>query len=146
MTMPIRVSPWTKRLVIVDPHLDDYRCLHNPVRKHLVQLTATTTGSNALRLVPSFADAVWLLSPQLPDMDGLDLLEMIHSLSGLLKTVVIDNQYDIQCEQRALELQAIQYICKPMQWSWLSTWQGVPATMQKPNLLQPIPSETQYSI
>jgi CheY-like chemotaxis protein len=146
MTSQIPVSPGPERLVIVDPQLDDYRCLHGPAQIHLVRLTTTTTGSNALRLVPSFADAVWLLSPQLPDMDGLDLLEMIHSLSRLLKAVVIDNHYDPQREQRALELQAIQYVCKPMQCSWLSTWQGVPATMQKPDLLQPRPNESQYSI
>ncbi|MEO2047053.1 MAG: response regulator [Pirellulales bacterium] len=145
MTTQIPIFPGPERLVIVDPQLDDYRCLYEPAQKHLVQLTTTSTGSNALRLVPSFADAVWLLSPQLPDMDGLDLLEMIHSLSRLRKAVVIDNHYDPQREQRALELQAIQYVCKPMQWSWLSAWQGVLTNTQEIDMLYQRPNDTQFS-
>jgi DNA-binding response OmpR family regulator len=120
------------RLVIVDPHLDDYRDLIEPARKHLLRLTLTTTGSNALRLVPSFGDSVWLLSPQLPDMNGLDLLEMLHSLQKSLKVVVIDNQYDPQRERRALELRAVQYVCKPFNLSWLRAWQRAKAAVPKP--------------
>ncbi len=119
------------RLVIVDPEFDDYRSLHIPARKHLVRLTLTNTGSNALRLAPSFADAVWLLSSQLPDMDGLDLLEMLQSLQRDLKAVVVDNQYDPQREQRALELKAIQYVCKPLQLPWLEAWQQAAIEVSK---------------
>ena len=121
------------RLVVVDPQLGDYRCLHIPARQHLVRLTLTTTGSNALRLAPSFADAVWLLSPQLPDMKGLDLLEMLQSLQRDLKAVVVDNQYDPEREQRALELSAIQYVCKPLQLAWFKAWQRSSTDVQISN-------------
>jgi len=121
------------RLVVVDSQLDDYCCLHLPARKHLVRLTLTTTGSGALRLAPSFADAVWLLSPQLPDMNGLDLLEMLQSLQSDLRAIVVDNEYDPQREQRALELKAIQYVCKPLQLSWFEAWQQAAAVVSKPN-------------
>ncbi len=134
------------RLVVVDPRLDDYRDLIEAARKRLLRLTMTTTGGNALRLVPSFADAVWLLSPQLPDMNGLDLLEMLHTLQRNLKAVVVDNQYDPQREQRALELRAVQYVCKPVQLSWLTAWQAAPAAVQEPNALCDQPSEEEYSI
>jgi len=127
------VASMTGRFVIVDPQLDDYRCLHTPVRKHLIRLTLTTTGSNALRLAPSFADAVWLLSPQLPDMNGLDLLEMLQSLQRDLRAIVVDNEYDPQREQRALELKAIQYVCKPLQLAWFEAWQQALVERAKPN-------------
>ena len=134
------------RLVIVDPRLDDYRELVEPARKHLLRLTLTTTGSNALRLVPSFADAMWLLNPQLPDMNGLDLLEMLHSVQSSLRAVVVDNQYDSQREQWALELRAVQYVCKPLHLSWLRAWQGEPVAAFEPNPIQERPNEAEYLV
>ena len=113
-----------RRLVIVDPQLDDYHCLVEPARSQLMRFTLTTTGRNALRLAPTFSDALWLVSPQLPEMDGLDLLEMLHSLQASLAAVVIDNVYDRGRELRSLELRAIQYVCKPLQLSWLTVWHG----------------------
>ncbi len=146
MATQIRVATSQGRWVIVDPRLDDYRDLVEAARKRLLRLTMTTTGGNALRLVPSFTDAVWLLSPQLPDMNGLDLLEMLHTLQRNFKAVVVDNQYDPQREQRALELRAIQYVCKPVQLSWLKAWQAAPAAVQEPNPLCEQPSEAEFSI
>ena len=146
MATQIRGATSQGRLVIVDPRLDDYRDLVEAARKRLLRLTMTTTGGNALRLVPSFVDAVWLLSPQLPDMNGLDLLEMLHTLQGKLKAVVVDNQYDPQREQRALELRAVQYVCKPVQLSWLTAWQAAPAAVQDLNLLCEQPNEAESSV
>jgi DNA-binding response OmpR family regulator len=134
------------RLVIVDPRLDDYHDLIEPARKQLLRLTLTTTGSNALRLVPSFADSVWLLSPQLPDMNGLDLLEMLRSLQSSLKAVVIDNQYDAQREKRALELRAVQYVCKPLHLSWLKAWHGAPASVPDPKSHSVSPDAAEYLV
>ncbi len=146
MATQIRRAISQRRLVVVDPRLDDYRSLVEPAQKRLLRLTLTTSGSSALRLLPSFADAAWLLSPQLPDMNGLDLLEMLHSLQRKLKAVVVDNQYDPRREQRALELRAIQYVCKPVHWSWLRAWQGEPVAVQGPSLLCEQPGEPEYSI
>ena len=133
------VATARKRMVVVDPRLDDYRCLSEPARKHLLRLTLTTTGRSALRLAPTFGDALWLVSPQLPDMDGLDLLEMLHSLQGSIKAAVIDNEYDRERELRSLQLRAIQYVCKPFQLSWLTVWHGLstaPNAESRPTLSQ----------
>ena len=146
MATQIRGATSQGRLVIVDPRLDDYRDLVEAARKRLLRLTMTTTGGNALRLVPSFTDAVWLLSPQLQDMNGLDLLEMLHTLQRNFKAVVVDNQYDLQREQRALELRAVQYVCKPVQLSWLEAWQAAPVAVQESNLLYEQPNEAEFSV
>ena len=110
------------RLVVVDPQVDDYRCLVESARQQSVRITLTSIGSQALRLVPSFPDAVWVINPTLPDIDGIHLLEMLHSLQHNLRGVVLDNSYDRQREQRALENRAIQYVCKPLQLEWVTTW------------------------
>lgn len=114
------------RVVIVDPHLDHYQCLAEAARKHLVRLTLTSSGGGALRLAPSFGDALWLVTPQLPDMNGLELLEMLRSVQPALEAVVVDSSYDRQREVRALELRAVQYVCKPVQLEWIASWQGLP--------------------
>ena len=125
MTAPQQSTP--TRVVVIDPQIDDYRCLIKPARNQLVRLTLTTTGGNALRLAPSFADAVWLVNTQLPDLDGFDLLEMLRSLDGKFRIAMIDDHYDQQHERRALQLGAIQYVCKPVQPNWIWAWYGHPA-------------------
>jgi DNA-binding response OmpR family regulator len=124
------VTPFTKPpsqcVVIVDPRLDDYQMLVEPIRKQRIRLTLTSTGSGALRLVPSFSDALWLVTPQLPDMNGLDLLEMLQSLRTLRSVVVVDCEYSRPHELRALQLRATQYVCKPLQVSWLDHWLAEP--------------------
>ncbi len=129
------------RVVVVDPRLDDYQCLVEPARKHLIRLTLTSNGGSALRLAPSFADALWLVSPQLPDMNGLDLLEMLRSLQSTLKAVVVDAQYDRQREKRALGLRPVQYVCKPVQLAWIEAWQGTPIHARQPPVHSYFPHE-----
>ena len=114
----------TTRVVVVDPQLDDYQCLVEPARHQLVRLTLTTTGSNALRLAPSFADAVWMVSTKLPDMEGFDLVEMLKSLNSEFRIAVIDDRYEEPHERRALQLGALQYVCKPVQMNWIWAWHG----------------------
>ena len=120
--MTYRLTPPARRLVVVDPLLDDYRCLVEPARSEQLRLTLTTTGSNALRLAPSFADAVWLVNTRLPDMEGFDLVEMLHSLASQLRVAVIDDSYQPLREKRAIQLRAIQYVCKPVQFEWIWGW------------------------
>ncbi|MEN1680236.1 MAG: hypothetical protein AAGJ46_11645 [Planctomycetota bacterium] len=112
------------RLVVVDSRIDDYRCLSERSDSARLRLTLTTHGSLALRLAPSFADAVWLICPQLPDINGLELLEMLASLTPRLRAVVIDSEYDRDRESTALQLRAVQYVCKPMHPAWLEMWQA----------------------
>lgn len=122
------------RLVIVDPQLDDYRCLVEPARKQSVRLTLTSTGGNALRLAPSFGDAVWLVNFTLPDMGGVELIEMLHSLNSKLRAVAVDSSYDPQRERQALESQVVQYVCKPIQLSWVLEWLEKHTPTSVPNL------------
>lgn len=122
MTTPQRST--TTRVVVVDTQLEDYHCLVQPAREQSVRLTLTTSGSGALRLAPSFADAVWLVSIQLPDMSGLELLEMLMSLNSSYRIAVIDNSYQERHERIALQLGAIQYVCKPMNPKWIWAWHG----------------------
>ena len=124
----------TSRLVIVDPRLDDYRCLVEPAKRESVRLTLTSTGGNALRLAPSFSDAVWLVNFSLPDMEGLELIEMLHSLNSKLRAIAVDSSYDAQRERQALESHVVQYVCKPIQLPWVLEWLAEHTPTSVPNL------------
>lgn len=138
--------PTAKQIVIVDTALDDYYRLIGPSENGEIRLTTSSSGAGGLRLAPSYPDALWLLGLQLPDMSGFDLLEMLHSLQRKLRVVMVDQQYDRRREQRALELRAVQYVCKPVPLSWLKEWQGSPIVAQESNLLCEQSDKPSYSI
>ena len=113
-----------KQIVVVDAVLDDYRCLATMVQSHTIRMALATTGAGGLRLAPSHPDALWLVSVTLPDMSGLDLLEMIRATQPRLSVFAVDGDYDAARERRALQLSATRYVCKPVQPEWIADWQG----------------------
>lgn len=117
-------APSAKQLVVVDSDLQAYQSLVASAESGELKLTLTSSGRTALRLLPSFVDAVWLVNVQLPDMSGFDLLEMLQSLQHSLRVAMIDDQYDPNREQQALRYRAMQYVCKPMHPAWVDAWHG----------------------
>jgi CheY-like chemotaxis protein len=115
----------TKQLVIVDPKADDYNDLVDLVESGAIRWTITSTGASSLRLVNGHLDALWLISVKLPDMSGLDLLEMLRSMAPQLTIFVVDESYESQREFRALQHSAARYLCKPVQKDWITAWRGL---------------------
>ena len=120
-----QLQPTAKQVVIVDPKTEDYNCLAGLVESAAFRWTITSTGASSLRLVNNHLDALWLLSTQLPDMPGLDLLEMLRAMAPELTVFVIDNKYNSQHERRALQLSAARYLCKPIMADWIAAWRGL---------------------
>lgn len=145
MAIPPTIASEVKHLVVVDPDLNAYHNLADLAADERLRLTLTSTGRNALRLAPSFIDAVWLISPQLPDMDGLDLLDMLQSLRTRLTAIVIDREYDRQRELQALRLRAAQYVCKPMHPSWIASWNLPPPAPHFTNQSQPVGGDHRHA-
>jgi len=114
-----------KQIVIVDPKVDDYSCLVDLADSGVIRWTMTSTGASSLRLVESHLDALWLIGVQLPDMSGLDLLEMLQSMAPRLTMFVVDGEYSSERECRALQLSAARYLCKPVHPEWIAGWRGL---------------------
>lgn len=125
MAMSNSIQPGIRQLVVVDPDLHAYRTLVESAQSGELKLTLTSSGRSALRLLPSFIDATWVINTQLPDMSGFELLDMLFSLQHKLRAAVIDNEYDRDRELQALRQRAMQYVCKPMHPSWIDAWHGV---------------------
>lgn len=116
-----------RQVVVVDACVDDYSRLFALAKKQSIRLVITTTGAGGLRLAPSFPDALWLVSTRLPDMNGLNLLEMLRSLAPKLTAFVVDHSYDDENERQALRLSAARYLCKPVDLNWIEAWRGPPS-------------------
>ena len=124
-----------RQVVVVDAQLEDYRALVERAREPALRLTTTSTVVDALRLAPSFPDALWLVSTALPDGDGFELLQMLRSLQPRLSVCIVDNRADAHHEQRAVQLAASLYLVKPVRWEWFAAWRGPLSTVHPP--LQP---------
>ena len=122
-----------RQIVIVDACVDDYACLVEPAQAEAIRLTITSTGAGGLRLASSFPDALWMISTRLPDMRGLDLLEMLRSLLPQLTAFVVDSVPSQEHERQALQRSATKYLCKPVELAWIEAWRG-------PHVVRPHPS------
>ncbi len=114
----------TLRVQIVDPQYEDYDCLLEMAASARLDLGFTRTGQSSLRTGRLLGVDLWIVSTKLPDMSGFDLLGLLRSAQVDSTVFVVDNAYRLECEQRALMLEASQYLCKPVVASWLADWSG----------------------
>ena len=86
-----------KEIVIVDPRCDRYGDFIEAARAGDIGLQFCEDARAALRLAGQFRADVWLVSLDLPDMSGLDLLEMLSpivSRGTTLQTHVHANRFE----------------------------------------------------
>ena len=107
-----------RNVVIIDPAFDEYAHLCDEFCDEHLCVTFTNSGSGALRLVPSHCDAEWLVNAELPDMTGLELLEMLRAIEPCLSVQLVANQYDVEHELKAYRMGAKLYATKPHDRRW----------------------------
>jgi DNA-binding NarL/FixJ family response regulator len=121
-----------REVVIVDPSFDRYGDFVAEAQAGAVGLHFCADGRSAMRLARRFRADVWLVSDQLPDVCGLDLIEMLTSSitrseadagggvdgrkgrgmrSGIF---VVADEYRIEDEQRALAAGVAGYLVRPV--------------------------------
>lgn len=78
-----------RHLVVVDESAESGKTLSNlrPDRDNSV--TWTNRGTTALRLVPSHYDSTWLVGADLVDMQGKQLLALLHEIEPALNARLI---------------------------------------------------------
>ena len=73
-----------REIVIIDSNCDRYADFVQAAQEGRVGLHFCVDGQSAVRLARRFRADAWVISAELPDMSGFDLLEMIssHVLQG----------------------------------------------------------------
>ncbi|WP_037289506.1 response regulator [Saccharibacillus sacchari] len=80
-----------------------------------VQVTATASnGLEALEHLKSRPADILLTDIRMPKLDGLGLIEQAKKLNPRLQTVLISGYSDFEYARRALNLQAFDYLLKPV--------------------------------
>ena len=125
-----------REVVIVDPYFDRYADFVAVAQAGNVGLHFCADGRSAVRLARRFRADVWLVSDQLPDVSGLDLVEMLSTpvtqaevdpmLPGAASSLgrigrgmrsgifVVADDYRIEDEQRGLAAGVAGYLVRPV--------------------------------
>lgn len=125
-----------REVVVVDGNCDRYGDFVQAAQAGEVGLHFCVDGQSAMRLARRFRADVWLVASDLPDMSGLDLVEMLspHVLQGGVDPLrsgaavsldrlghgmrsgifVISDSYSVEDEQRALMSGVAGYLVRPV--------------------------------
>jgi len=105
-------------IIIVEDEMDILHGLHDAVAsldERIVQLYTARSGEDALLLIHQHRPEVIVTDIVLPEMTGLQMLEVIKEIEGYgPKVLVISSYSDFQFAQRSIQLGAIDYILKPV--------------------------------
>jgi PleD family two-component response regulator len=123
-------------IVIVDSSLDRYEDFVLAAQAGQTGLHFCIDGRSAIRLSRRFRADIWLVSSELPDMSGFDLLSMLapHIMQGSVDPLlegsaisldrlgdamrsgifVVSDAYSLEEEQRALATGVAGYLVRPV--------------------------------
>jgi DNA-binding response OmpR family regulator len=104
---------------VVDPDRDCYDRLVSSIAASTATFRFYATGQEVLRRNGTDDVAFWLLGVELPDMRGLDLLDMVRERLDGAAICMVGDDYRIEDEVAAYRAGATLYTCKPIEASWL---------------------------
>jgi DNA-binding NarL/FixJ family response regulator len=125
-----------REIVIVDPYVDRYAAFVTAAMDGEIGLHFCSDALSAIRLARRFRADVWLVSEELPDMEGFDLLPLLAEqvsqgevdplLRGRRQSLgsvgqsrhsgifIVADDYSIEDEQRALAAGIAGYLVRPV--------------------------------
>ena len=130
-------------LVVDDePHL--LRTMELTLLARGYHVSTAVTGTAALRKVTTARPDVLILDLGLPDLDGQDLIRILHPQEPTLPIIVLSARSGSQDKVTALDLGAVDYVTKPFNMSELLA--RVRAAERRTNLGTPATAVTLGSI
>ena len=76
-------------------------------------------GEEALRRVADFRPDIVLLDLILPGLSGIETLQRIKGLRRATRVIVVSGTEDAEIARRALALGAVEYVTKPVDFTYL---------------------------
>jgi len=113
-------------IVIVDPACDRYADFVKAARAGEIGLHFCSDGRSAVRMARRFRADVWLVSTELSDMSGFDLLEMlaphvghanvdsVHPEGSRSAVFMVGDEYRLEDEQQTLASGVAGYLVRPV--------------------------------
>ncbi|MEP7053128.1 MAG: protein kinase [Pseudomonadota bacterium] len=102
------------RVLVVDDAPDLRRALRRVLVQGGFQVTVAERGSEAISLVKQSDFELIVSDVRMPDMDGIELLRLIHEFDPDLPVLLISGNPDLPSALQAVEFGAFEYVQKPV--------------------------------
>ncbi|MBN2119986.1 MAG: response regulator [Candidatus Omnitrophica bacterium] len=108
-----------KKVLITDDELEIVEFLSTFLKRRNVQVVIATSGGQALDIFRRQPPDLMLLDIDMPDMNGLKILEIVKSENKRTKVIMVTGKDDKVSISKATKLGAEGYITKPLELSEL---------------------------
>ncbi len=126
-------DPLRATVFVVGSNLADYLTLQELAADGQWEIRFFAGGRDVLRLGEHSPPDLWIVNVRLPDISGLDLVEMLQPRRAGSVLLMMADQYHAEDEIRALSLGVDQYSCKPLEAAYLRQWHPSQRLTQRPN-------------
>lgn len=111
-------SPKKSSICVVDPRPADYDAVVARAVGEDAEVVFAGSAREALRLRPE-APEMWVVNCELPDLSGLELLDMLRGRFPQTPVCMVSDEYRPEDELAARSRGASMYLCKPLVAEWL---------------------------
>ena len=113
------------RALVVDDEPDVRTLLTDYLEEHGFDALGVWDGEEALRRIPEFRPHVILLDILMPGLSGVETLRRIRALLHETCVIVISGHDDVETARRTLEMGAVDYLRKPVDFGALDALLGI---------------------
>lgn len=129
-------------LLVVDDG-SQYGSLVNAAKESGLHMSVAPDGHTALQLASKRPPRVWMANFALPDMSGVELLQVVRARRPAAPFYLISNRYSADDELSVRTAGATGYLCKPVNTTWLEFCRAALARQPARTTTEPIPHELQ---
>ena len=110
---PFDTTPHTPRVLIVEDEGRMRDMLLRAVPDMGLEADAARSGTEAARMIEQGNHGILVLDLNLPDMNGLELLEKLRPQHPGLQVVVLTGYGDLEAAKQAIHLDVVEFLTKP---------------------------------
>lgn len=102
------------RVLIVDDEVEFLDTLAKRLSKRKLQVSCSTSGEDAIRILKERPLDVVILDVKMPGMDGIEALREIKRMNPLLEVIMLTGHANVEVAIQGMELGAFDYLMKPI--------------------------------
>ncbi len=102
------------RVLIVDDEVEFLDTLAKRLTKRRLQVSCSTSGEDAIRILKERPLDVVILDVKMPGMDGIEALREIKRTNPLVEVIMLTGHANVEVAIQGMELGAFDYLMKPI--------------------------------
>jgi len=102
------------KVLLVDDETDFVETLVKRLRKRKLEVSAASSGKEALDSLSNSPCDVVVLDVKMPDMDGIETLRRIKEIAPSVEVIMLTGHANVEVAIQGMELGAFDYLMKPI--------------------------------